>query len=56
MGVVKEYYGFRRFLMCGNIKVITKFLLTVFGDNFNKLYNKTLQKPNGKLLHKQPYS
>ncbi|GAA0124854.1 hypothetical protein UT300019_07560 [Clostridium sp. CTA-19] len=56
MGIIKEDYGFRRLFMCGDVKVITKFLLTVFGYNVNKLYNKTLQKGNGKLLHKQPYS
>lgn len=52
----KKEYGFRRFIMCGNIKVITKFLLMIFKYNVNKLYNKTLQKSNGKLVHKKPYS
>lgn len=52
-GVIKEDFGFRRFFMRGNIKVRTEFLLMAFGYNVNKLHNKTLQKHNGKLLHKQ---
>ena len=50
-GVIKQDYGFRRFLMRGTKNVITKFLLIAFGYNINKLHRKTLEKRNGKLLH-----
>lgn len=52
-GVINEDFGFRRFFMRVNIKVRTEFLLMAFGYNVNKLHNKTLQKRNGELLHKQ---
>lgn len=55
-GVIKEDYGYRRFLMRGTPKVRTEFLLMAFGYNVNKLHNKTLQKRNGELLHKQQAS
>ena len=55
-GVIKQDYGFRRFLMRGMSKVRTEFLLMAFGYNVNKLHSKTLQKRNGKLLHKQQAS
>ena len=55
-GVIKEDYGFRRFLMRGNIKVRTEFLLMAFGYNINKLHNKTIKNRNGELLHKQQAS
>lgn len=51
-GVIKQDYGFRRFLMHGNTNVRTEFLLMAFGYNVNKLHNKTLQKCNSQLLHK----
>ena len=38
--VLKEDYGFRRFLMRGNKNVRTEFLLLSFGYNVNKLHNK----------------
>ena len=50
-GVIKQDYGFRRFLMRGTKNVITEFLLIAFGYNINKLHRKTLEKRNGKLLH-----
>lgn len=50
-GVIKQDYGFRRFLMRGTKNVITKFLLIAFGYNINKLHRKTLEKRNGQLLH-----
>lgn len=55
-GVIKEDYNFRRFLMRGNPKVRIEFLLMSFAYNVNKLHNKTLQKRNGQLLHKQRVS
>jgi len=51
-GVIKQDYGFRRFLMRSNPKVYTEFLLMAFGYNLNKLHNKTMQNRNGQLLHK----
>ena len=50
-GVIKQDYGFRRFLMRGNKKVKIELLLMAFGYNVNKLHNKTMQKRNGMLLH-----
>lgn len=50
-GVLKEDYGFRRFLMRGKKNIRIEFLLLSFGYNINKLYNKTLQNRNGQLLH-----
>ena len=55
-GVIKEDYCFRRFLMRGNIKVRTEFLLMAFGYNVNKLHNKTIKNRNGELLHKHQAS
>lgn len=51
-GVIKQDYGFRRFLMRSNSKVYTEFLLMAFGYNLNKLHNKTIKNRNGQLLHK----
>lgn len=51
-GVIKQDYGFRRFLMRSNPKVYTEFLLMAFGYNINKLHNKTLKNRNSQLLHK----
>ena len=51
-GIIKQDYGFRRFLMRSNSKVYTEFLLMAFGYNINKLHNKTIQNRKGKLLHK----
>lgn len=39
-GVLKEDYGFRRFLTRGNENVKTEFTLLCFGYNINKLHNK----------------
>lgn len=55
-GVLKEDYGFRRFLMRGNKNVRTEFLLLSFAYNVNKLHNKTLQNRNGQLLHQKRVS
>ena len=49
--VIKQDYGFRRFLMRGNKKVIIELLIMAFAYNVNKLHNKTLQGRNGELLH-----
>lgn len=50
-GVIKEDYGFRRFLMRWKKNIRIEFLLISFAYNINKLYNKTLQNRNGQLLH-----
>ena len=50
-GVLKQDYGFRRFLMRGNKNVKTEFLLLSFGYNINKLHNKRHQKRAGQQLH-----
>ncbi|SFD50664.1 IS1182 family transposase [Clostridium uliginosum] len=55
-GVIKQDYGFRRFLMRGNKNVKIEFLLMAFGYNVNKLHSKTIQHRSGKLLHEQQAS
>lgn len=49
--VIKQDYGFRRFLIRGNKKVRIELLIRTFAYNVNKLHNKILQWRNGKLLH-----
>ena len=39
-GVLKQDYGFQRFLLRGKIKVKVELLLLCFGYNINKLHNK----------------
>lgn len=39
-GILKEDYGFRRFLTRGKVNVKTEFNLLSFGYNINKLHNK----------------
>lgn len=51
-GIIKQDYGFRRFLMRGKVKVYTEFMLMSFGYNINKLHNKTLQNRTKQILHK----
>ena len=55
-GVIRQDYGFRRFLMRGMPKVRTEFLLMAFGYNVNRLQSKNLQKRDGELLHRQQAS
>lgn len=43
-GVLKQDYGFRRFLTRGNENVKIEMLLLCFAYNINKLHNKTLKK------------
>ena len=49
--VIKQDYGFRRFLTRGFKNVKTEMILMAFAYNINKLHNKTLQDRNGELLH-----
>jgi transposase len=52
-GVLKEDYGFRRFLTRGKKNVLTEFMLLCFGYNINKLH-KNIQKENlGVTLYKK---
>lgn len=41
-GVIKEYYGFRRFLLRGSVNVKIEFLLKVLEYNIAKLHNKII--------------
>ena len=52
-GVLKQDYGFRRFLLRGKNNVKIEVMLMAFAYDINKLHNKTKQKRNGELLHKQ---
>ena len=45
-GVLKENYGFRRFLMRGQKNVETRFFLLVFALNIEKLCNRAKKKKN----------
>jgi transposase len=51
-GVLKEDYGFRRFLTRGKKNVGIEFLLLGLGYNINKLHHKIQQNRCGSLLHK----
>ena len=44
LGVLKEDYGFRRFLTRGKKNVKTEMLFHCFAYNFKKYYNKIIQK------------
>ena len=52
-GVLKQDYGFRRFLMRGKKNIRIEVILMSFAYDINKLHNKTMQNRNGMLLHKQ---
>jgi transposase len=52
-GVLKEDYGFRRFLMRGQKNVRIEFLLLAMGYNVNKLHNKIQTNRCGLLLHEK---
>jgi len=51
-GVLKEDYGFKRFLTRGTKNVKTEFTLLCFGYNINKLHSKIQNDRCGKSLHK----
>ncbi len=46
-GVLKEDYGFRRFLLRGKKYVKTEFMLLCLGYNLNKLHNKIINNRRG---------
>lgn len=50
-GVLKQDYGFRRFLLRGKKNIKTEFMLLCFAYNVKKLFNKTTKNKNGILLH-----
>lgn len=50
-GVLKNDYGFNRFLTRGKNSVKTEFLLLCFGYNVNKLHTKVQNERCGKHLH-----
>ena len=52
-GVLKQDYGFRRFLSRGKNNIKTEFALLSFAYNIQKLFNKMSQNRNGILLHKK---
>ena len=50
-GVLKEDYGFRRFLRRGMENVLTETFLYAMAYNINKLHNKTMRNLSGCTLH-----
>jgi transposase len=50
-GVLKEDYGFRRFLRRGEGNVFTEILLYAMAYNVNKLHNKMMQNKSGCTVH-----
>lgn len=50
-GVLKQDYGFKRFLRRGRANVFTETLLYAFAYNINKLQNKKKKKVKGVILH-----
>jgi len=49
-GVIKEDYGFRRFLLRGKMNVKTEFMLVCFAFNLNKLHKKIIENRCGTSL------
>lgn len=52
-GVLKQDYGFRRFLSRGKNNIRTEFTLLSFAYNIQKLVNKSIQNRNGILLYEK---
>lgn len=50
-GVLKQDYGFRRFLTRGKKNVKTEFLLLCFAYNINKLHQKKMNQNSGVIMH-----
>ncbi|HWR23857.1 MAG TPA: transposase, partial [Feifaniaceae bacterium] len=50
-GVLKQDYGFRRFLRRGGANVFTEILLYAIAYNVNKLHNKMRQNKSGCTVH-----
>lgn len=52
-GVVKQDYGFQRFLHRGNKNVFTEILIVAMGYNINKYHNKIQNNRTGTQLHER---
>ena len=52
-GVLKQDYGFRKFLTRGKVQVTVEMLLLCFGYNVQKLHNKIQSHRCGQQLHTQ---
>ena len=52
-GVVKQDYGFQRFLHRGNKNVFTEILIVSMGYNINKYHNKIKKNRTGSQLHEK---
>ena len=52
-GVVKQDYGFQRFLHRGKKNVFTEMLIVAIGYNINKYHNKLQQNRTGSQLHEK---
>ena len=52
-GVLKQDYGFRKFLTRGKVHVTVEMLLLCFGYNVQKLHNKIQNNRCGQQLHTQ---
>ncbi len=52
-GVLKQDYGYRRFLSRGTRNIKTEFTLLSFAYNIQKLFNKGIQNRKGILLHEK---
>lgn len=50
-GVLKQDYGFRRFLRRGTAGVMTETLLYAFAYSIDKLHNKLMRNERGYTLH-----
>ena len=50
-GVVKQNYGFQRFLHRGNKNVFAEILVVAMGYNINKYHNKIQNNRTGSQLH-----
>lgn len=53
IGVIKQDYGFRQFLLRGHKKVMTEILLVAMANNVNKLHAKIQQNRTGSQLFKK---
>lgn len=51
LGILKQDYTFRRFLLGDKKNVLVKFTLLAFAYNIQKLFNKTIKNINGILLY-----
>ena len=50
-GVIKQDYGFRRFLTRGKKNITTEFILVSFAYNINKLHQKKLNRKDSVIMY-----